>query len=72
MKKTHIRISLGAKFQPKLTLDFWTKHAQKAYFPSKTKKSQFCVHTWSLLTVLMTSIQCKSNICNIKIKAAKY
>ena len=44
----HIRISLTTKFQNKLTiLIFWTKVAQKAYFPSKTEKlnitTEFCI-----------------------------
>ena len=43
-----IRISLGTKFQLKLTiLTFWTKFTQKGYFWSKTKKvtntTEFCI-----------------------------
>ena len=35
----HIRISLGTKFQVKLTiLIFWTKFEQKEYIQSKTEK----------------------------------
>ena len=44
----HIRISLGNKLQLKLTiLIFWTKFAQKEFFPSKTEKvnntNEFCM-----------------------------
>ena len=43
-----IQISLGTKFQLKLTiLIFWTKFAQKGYFQSKTEKvnstTEFCI-----------------------------
>ena len=43
-----IRISLGTKFQNKLTiLIFWTKFARKGYSHSKTEKvnitSKFCI-----------------------------
>ena len=35
----HVQISLGMKFQLKLTtLMFWTKSADKVYFWSKTQK----------------------------------
>ena len=37
----HIRISLGTKFQLKLTvLIFWTKFAQKRVFPIENRKSE--------------------------------
>ena len=44
----HILISLGAKFQPKLTiLSFWTKFTQKGHFQLKIEKLnitlQFCI-----------------------------
>ena len=45
---SNIRISLGTKFQLKLTiLIFWTKFAQKGFFRSKTEKlnttTEFCI-----------------------------
>ena len=44
----HAKISVGTKFQLKVTiLMFWTKFAQKGYFHSKTKKMnitiEFCM-----------------------------
>ena len=49
----YIRISLGTKFQLKVTiLIFWTKFAQKGELWSETEKSHLCVHPWSLLTTL--------------------
>ena len=40
----HTWISLGAKFQLKLTiLIFWTKFAQKEYIQSKTEKVNFTI-----------------------------
>ena len=48
-----IQVSLGAKFQLKLTiLILWTKFVQNGYFRSKTKKKHFRVCPCSLLTVL--------------------
>ena len=39
-----IQINLVTKFQFKLKiLIFWTKFAQREYFQSKTKKSEFCI-----------------------------
>ena len=41
----HSWISLGTKFQPKLTiLIFWSKFARKGYFRSKTEISEY--HHW--------------------------
>ena len=43
----HVRISVGAKFQLKVTiLMFWTEFAHKGYFHSKTKKNEH--HHWIL------------------------
>ena len=44
----HIRISLGTKFHIKLTISiFWTKFAQKGFFPFKAEKlnstMEYCI-----------------------------
>ena len=50
----YIRISLGTKFQLKLTiLIFWTKLAQKVYFRFKTEKVNTTFEFWIFELVLV-------------------
>ena len=49
----HIRITLGTKFQLKLTiLIFLARFSKKGNFQSKTEKWHLRVRPWSLLTIL--------------------
>ena len=50
----HIQVSLGTKFQPKLTIfNFLTKFSQKGLFPVKMEKITLVKnHPWLLLTIL--------------------
>ena len=55
----HVQISLGTKFQPKLTiLIFWTRFAQKGYSDKKKKSED---HHWILQTQISigTKLQLK-------------
>ena len=54
----HNQISLGTKFQLKLTiLILQTKFTQWGYFRRKAEKSHICLCLWSLLTILNVSAQ---------------
>ena len=58
----HFRISLGTKCQLKLIiLIFWTKFAEKGYFPFGMVKLHLCMRPWLLLTVLNFSTQGLTN-----------
>ena len=59
----NIRVSLGTKFQLKLTtiLIFWTRFALKRHFCSKVKKSEH--HPWCQITTSTDNFDFLDQIC---------
>ena len=58
----HIRISLGTKFQLKLTnLIFWTKFAQKGCFRSKTEKLNTNCYQFKSVKISSVHLHCKKD-----------